>query len=737
VDHASDCSECFGNILSRLWLLLFSSLFLGLSSLGIQFSSARPIGLDDSITDFQTVFAEFHLLDEARKFGGSGSFRANIRITSAGIFGEQKSFNARGELRGSEELKELAPSAKYSCWLTLRPSKDSDRAGFLSRCNDSPVGISPAPAGKSIVQNLRDSFLESSRGVTQDSRGLVAGLAIGDTSMLSEATLQNMKSVSLTHLTAVSGANCAIVLGLVYFLVIRAGGGRWARLIAGLVTLFAYVALVGAQPSVLRAAVMAGAVLVAIAIGRKAAALDALALSVIFLLIADPWLSTDFGFALSVAATAGLLLLTEPLSRKLALHLPNWAAISIAIAVSAQIFCLPILLQLQNGLSTYALPANLLAEPVVAPITVLGILALVFAVPFPWLASQLSFVASIGTFYISKLAEYFASLPNESLTWPVGALGTAAAIAVILGFVLWLRSSSMSSKNLGLMLLSMILAVSVGSISFIQIRSASWPMADWQIIACDVGQGDAMVIRSSSLIALIDVGRDDKPIDECLDRLDVKQIDFLVLTHFDMDHVGGIKGALAGRRVSTVLISPFKDERWGATGTNLYLQKTGARVILAERGLSGQFGNFSWQVLSPEHSAAGTEDSNDASVVMLWSSNYLNLITMADIGEKGQMRMVANSDWWRSPELTSKPLVLKVSHHGSADQYPELIEELDPDLGLISVGSNNSYGHPTSRTLSVLARAGSRVARTDQMGSIAVSAGASGLILANSPRLTG
>lgn len=295
----------------------------------------------------------------------------------------------------------------------------------------------------------------------------------------------------------------------------------------------------------------------------------------------------------------------------------------------------------------------------------------------------------------------------------------------------------MSSKNLGLLLLSMILAVTVGSISFIQIRSASWPMDNWQIIVCDVGQGDAMVIKSRSLVAMIDVGREDKPTDQCLDRLGVKQLDFLVLTHFDMDHVGGIKGALAGRSVSTVMISPYKDERWGATGTNLFLQKTGARVVLAERGLNGQFGNFSWQVLSPEHNAAGTDDSNDASVVMLWKSDYLNLITMADIGEKGQMRMIANSDWWRSSELTSKPLVLKVSHHGSADQYPELIEHLDPELSLISVGSNNSYGHPTSRTLDVLARAGSRVARTDQMGSIAVSAGASGLIIANSPRLTG
>jgi competence protein ComEC len=204
-----------------------------------------------------------------------------------------------------------------------------------------------------------------------------------------------------------------------------------------------------------------------------------------------------------------------------------------------------------------------------------------------------------------------------------------------------------------------------------------------------------------------------------------------------MDHVGGIQGALRGRKVETVLISPFKDERWGATGTNLYLQKTGAKIMFAERGVSGTLGDIDWQVLSPNHEAQGAEDSNDASIVMLWSARYFNLVTMADIGERGQMRMVADSKWWQLNTIRELPMVLKVSHHGSADQYPELIEQLDPELSLISVGASNSYGHPTNRTLGTLKKSGSQVLRTDQLGSIALSAGESGLIIANSPRLTG
>jgi len=729
--------ERIGARLNRLWLVLLATISLGLCSFGVQFSAARPGPLMEAAGDFNKVRASFTVLDEPRIFGSSQNFRTNIKITTFELGKDNLSLNARGELRGGKEIANLLPKANYSCLLQLRPAKDADRAGYLSNCKGAISELSQPPETNFVIHKIREAFLESSQGITQDARGLVAGLAIGDTSMLSEELLQAMKSVSLTHLTAVSGANCAIVLGLVYFLTIKLGGGRRVRLVAGLFTLLTYVALVGAQPSVLRAAVMAGAVLVTVSLGRKTQAMNALGFAIIILLVADPWLAVDFGFALSVAATAGLLVLTEPLVRKLSTRMPRWLAISVAVAVSAQIFCFPILLQLQAGLSTYALPANLLAEPLVAPITVLGILALVCAVPLPWLATLLSYTASLGTNLIATVATFFSGLPNTTLSWPQGIPGLLAALLMVLGFSLWLRSKKGRLQNLGIIILSMVLALSVGTITFFQFRAASWPMKDWQVVACDVGQGDAMVLRSQSLIAVIDVGRDDDPVDDCLSQLGVRQIDLLVLTHFDMDHVGGIQGALKNRKVSTVLISPFKDERWGATGTNFYLQKTRAKVILAEQGVNGKLGDFAWQVLSPNHDAQGAEDSNDASIVMLWSTNYLNLLTMADIGERGQMRMVSKSNWWKSSSLGELPMVLKVSHHGSADQYPELIEQLDPEVSLISVGTKNSYGHPTSRTLSALKETGSQVLRTDQLGSIALYASESGLIIANSPRLTG
>ena len=136
--------------------------------------------------------------------------------------------------------------------------------------------------------------------------------------------------------------------------------------------------------------------------------------------------------------------------------------------------------------------------------------------------------------------------------------------------------------------------------------------------------------------------------------------------------------------------------------------------------MHGQLGDFTWQVLSPEHEALGAENSNDASITMLFRSDSVNLATMADLGEAGQQRVLNNSGSWLGVGLEGTPLILKVSHHGSADQSAGLIEALNPAIALISVGAGNSYGHPTKKTLDILDRLGSQILRTDEQGSLAV-----------------
>lgn len=565
------------------------------------------------------------------------------------------------------------------------------------------------------LATVRSLVVESIAGINPDSVSLVLGLSIGDDSLVNKELQDAMRSTSLTHLMAVSGANCAIVIGAVYFLLVRFS--LRVRVLLSVCSLVAYIGLVGFQPSVLRAAVMAIAVMAALVSGRKVNPVSALALSVLVLLIIDPQLCLNYGFALSVLATAGILIVAPQIYQRLRVRLPSWLAMGLAVSAGAQLFCFPVLLGLQGGIPTYSLLANLACEPLVAPITALGLLAVLF-IWCPPLAGTLFWLASLAAWPIAEIARFFASLPVATMPWRVDGWGVLGAITVVGSILVALFAKRISAKNVSWLVVSALLACSFGVVLNNAVRVSLWPMNNWQVASCDVGQGDATVIKDAGSVAVVDVGRDEKLIDDCLSKLGVLKIDLLVLTHFDADHVAGLAGAISRRRVGVAMLTSFVDERPGANFSRFLLEANRIRVVKAEQGLTGKLSTVAWKVLSPTRTAEEAEDSNDGSVTMLWQFQNFQLITLADLGEKGQQRIAANlATWWTSPNL---PLVMKVSHHGSADQYPELIEWLRPKLALVSVGAHNGYGHPTKRTLDTLARAGATTLRTDQLGSIAL-----------------
>lgn len=676
--------------------------------------------MDEPISEIGQAEAVFELLENARPGYGSGKFNAAIKLNSATVNQERISLAARGQWTGETELAQFQRGDRVGCRLEFRATAPADRAGFRARCVSDPELVQSAGAAPKVISAFRGEFLNNLGGIDVDAAGLVAGLAIGDTSKLSANLVADMKTVSLTHLTAVSGANCAIVLAIFYFLFKALGMARWLRVWLSIGCLAAYVLLVGAQPSVIRAAVMATMVLVSIGMGRRSKTTHALALATLVLLIADPWLSVDYGFALSVAATLGILLLTPPLAERFSNYLPRYLSLALAVAVAAQIFCLPILLQLQNGLATFSLAANLMAEPLVAPITILGILACLFAPIAPWLSFMLTWLASFPAWLIKLTAHNLASWPNTLIAWPSGLFGALGGGIVILAVLALLFAKPMRFKNVAVLTLTCLVAVTLSITSANNLRQEIWPNLDWQIVACDVGQGDAILVRSAGQIALIDVGREVKPVIKCLDELNIQRINLLVLTHFDQDHIGGLSGVLKNRQIDQALISPFEDSRWAAQGTDQMLRQAKVPAYKVERGTNGILGEARWQVLSPERNALGAEDSNSASIVMFFAFKEFNFVAMADAPEKAQMNLATRSPLLDQPNLSTVPLVLKVSHHGSADQFAELVEALNPEVSLISVGANNSYGHPTVRTLDLLNRVRSTILRTDASGAVAI-----------------
>ena len=663
---------------------------------------------------------------EQRQLGNSARYRTQVRlIEPVGFLG------AIGSLTGSEKLSELHEGDSFTGSITLRPAFGYGMSFSSNLRNIRAVHLG---GGSDPISAVRNTFLANLTGVSSDSAALVAGLAIGDDSQLSQKTKDNFKVVSLTHLSAVSGANCAIVLAGIAMLLNLLPLARFVKIALSFSTIGLYLALVGQQASVLRASVMVGAVLLGLLFGRRVAPLDAISLSVILLMLYEPSLSMDYGFALSVLATLGLLVLAPKFTLILEKKMPTWLAVMVSVSLAAQVACLPVLLMLQPKIPIYSILANLIAEPMVAPITVLGLLACLFSPIAPLVTHALTMLASYPAALIVFVGNSLAAAPYASIPWFAGVGGLILGLLITLA--LWV---AVVTKVRRLKLISVLVVlgilISFGTQSSVAlVLNKNFYSGNYTLINCDVGQGDALVIRSKGQVALIDVGREDQSIDACLTNLGISRINLLVLTHFDMDHIGGVVGAVAGRSVDEALITSFADSRPGADFANSYLQGLGIPLVKAEVGMTGKLGDFLWQALSPHKGGPEAQDSNDGSVTMLWQDPFIALLTLADLGERGQLRVGKESEALLTSGFGGRVVVVKVAHHGSADQAPEFYEAIKPSLALISVGEHNSYGHPTKRALDMLSFLGTQVLRTDESGAIGVSESEGGLTVSVSGR---
>ena len=345
--------------------LLGGALLLGGVSLWIQTEVTKPVWLVNAAAAETKAIMELEILNRPKvifqNFDRTPVYGVSVSLISI----DEQPASGRGYLIFDEQ--ELARGVRVKVEGQLEPAGRNSRDSFLLKPSSEIEVVSDPTTTQGFLNDLRANYVASIAGVTPYAKTLVAGLAIGEIAELSEELEEKMRIVSLTHLVAVSGSNCAIVVGMVYLVAVGLRFGRTGRTVISLTALLLYVLLIGPDPSVLRAGVMAASVTLMIALGRRTWALNALALATLVLLIADPWLAVEFGFGLSVLATAGILLLAPAIAERLGNRMPMLLALGLSVTISAQLFCLPLLMQLQPGLPTYSVIANLLAGPMVAP----------------------------------------------------------------------------------------------------------------------------------------------------------------------------------------------------------------------------------------------------------------------------------------------------------------------------------------------------------------------------------
>lgn len=601
--------------------------------------------------------------------------------------------------------------------LRLGPATDREVAATASP-RTSPTILSAPDLWWRAAAAVRASVRTAVAHRPVEQAALVPALVDGDDTRVPEQLAEDFRTTGLTHLLAVSGTNLTLVVGFLLTLArwcrVR---GRWLTVVAG-AGVVGFVLLARTEPSVVRAAAMGTVGLLAMSVGGRQRAVRGLGAAVVGLLLLQPALGLTPGFALSVLATAGILLLGPPWRDALARWLPRWLAEAIAVPMAAQLACTPLVAALSGQVSLAAVGANLLAQPAVGPATILGLVGGLLGIVWVPLGRLAGILAGWCVSWIVLVAQRGADLPLPAIGWGTGgvALGVLSVAVVALGV---LGPRLVRHRTIGV-------ACGVGLLVVVAVRppTPGWPPANWVLAACDVGQGDALAVRTGAASAMVvDAGPDPGAVERCLDELDVDAVPLVVLTHFHADHVDGLPGVLAGRDVGGIEVTSLLDPPQAVGAVVRVAARAGVPIRLAPYGETRQVGIATVQVLWPRSSPGpGPGDgstANDASVVLLVESGGVRLLLTGDVEPPGQ-RAIARS----LPGLSVD--VLKVPHHGSRHQDLGWLASLGADLAVTSVGEDNDYGHPAASVLDPLREAGTTVVRTDRDGTVVVVPGQHG-----------
>lgn len=363
----------------------------------------------------------------------AGAVRTELAVEAVAGRGDEGTAAAPVAVVGGPAWRDLAYGTRVVATGRLSAASGAGRPAVLTS-SDVEV-IAPPGRGDRVVHALRAGLLAATADLPPDTRGLVPGAAFGDTSRVPADLEQAMKVAGLTHITAVSGGHFAVLSVAVLAGTALLRLPRPARVASTASVLGAFVLLVHPEPSVVRAAGMGVVALLGLLLGRPGQAVPALAGTIVVLVALDPWLARSVGFVLSVVATAAILLLAPPLAALLDGAVARGPALALAVPVAAQAACAPVLLLLDPAVSVYAVPANLVAAPAVAPATLLGLAATLTALWCEPISGLLVQGAAGATWWIARVARTVAGLPGAQLPWP-GGPGGAALLAVLTAAVL-------------------------------------------------------------------------------------------------------------------------------------------------------------------------------------------------------------------------------------------------------------------------------------------------------------
>ena len=561
---------------------------------------------------------------------------------------------------------------------------------------------------------------------------LLIGLLIGDTDEIDEETKEDFRNSNLTHMLAVSGLHVSyVLLGVNYIITKVKIHKKLSKIIVMLLILF-FILVTDATPSVLRAGTMTIYLIIGGIFNRRISVFSSLNLSLLVIIIMNPYCLFDVGLQLSYAGTIGIVYLYPIIKEKI-----YNKANSILITISANIVIIPIMLYNFNTISLTFFISNLLAGPIIGIIIILGFSIIIISLIFFPIANIFSKILNLLIILFLNTAKACANLPFSKIFIITPTLKFIFLYYCLLVFII-IKERIQIRINIKLrnkVIAILIILVIINPIKYF----SNIKQSNLKIYFVDVGQGDSTcIVTPKNKVILIDGGGNSK--DENYDigkqtllpyLLDKKinKIDYCIVSHFDSDHCGGLMYILKNLKVKNIIIGKQYEEyeNYKEFIKIAKDKKINIRVVEAGEKITIEK-NLYIDVLWPinrKKMVIQNAINNNSLVFKLRYINFSMLFT-GDIEEIAEKEILDN---YKENTEFLKSTILKVAHHGSkTSSTKEFINIVKPKYAVIGVGKDNKFGHPSNVTIENLKTINTEIYRTDEMGEISINVNIKGNI---------